>query len=441
MANPSPLPADEPALLAEVQPAAEPVVLVIDDEAVSRTLLRAHIQKLGYKAVAVSTAEEAIEVVATMPVDTIFCDIHLDGSDVDGIELAQKMFHHTDVPFIFVSGDDAPETIERIKMPNVAGYILKPIRKAEVLISLDFAHYKYKAEKALRDTNDRLNATLKKLGEAQSQLVQNEKMSSMGQLTTGIAHEINNPINFISACVRPLSRDLDIVFEVLGDYMLLHDLPESQREEHLAMILGMRAKLEFDELREEIAQLLDTITTGAQRTTEVVKILRNFTRADDGDVVSVDVNDCINSTIVLLNAQLGNTIFVTRHFGDIPPVPIRPGAINQVVMNILLNAVDAIRLHDAEGHIEIYTHYNRDLRSVVIAVEDSGPGISDEALQKAFEPFFTTKEVGSGSGLGLTIANSIVQSQGGAIVLRRLIARGTRVEIRLPIDQISDKRN
>jgi signal transduction histidine kinase len=274
----------------------------------------------------------------------------------------------------------------------------------------------------------KLNTALADLKEAQSQLVHSEKMASLGQLTAGIAHEINNPINFVSANVRPLQRDIAMLLDILARYSSLE--PTAEIGARLAELRELRSELEIDYIIEEIDKLIRGIDDGARRTAEIVKGLRNFSRVDESDLKRVDLHEGLDSTLVLLQNSYKDRIEVIRDYADIPDVECYPGQLNQVFMNLLTNAIQSI---DGPGTITIRTA--RDVDSVRVSIRDTGAGIPDEIRERIFDPFFTTKDVGKGTGLGLSITLGIIRKHHGLIEIDSAPGQGTTFTLTLPIDQ------
>ncbi len=284
---------------------------------------------------------------------------------------------------------------------------------------------KKKAHKTLADTYFQLNKAHEDLKVTQTKLVEAEKMASLGQLTAGIAHEINNPVNFISGNLHPLREDLNDLMEVLALYestIQSQGLGQQFRE-----VLEKQDQLDLDTVREEIRELMSGIEEGATRTSEIVQGLRTFARMDGGEPQIFDLHQGIDSTLALLKNQLGE-IEVIRDFGEIPPIEGYASRINQVFMNLFSNAIQAM---PAGGWLRIKTSYDGD-GFVNIAVQDTGEGIQEDVRQRIFEPFFTTKDVGKGTGLGLSISLGIVQQHHGNIIIESQLGHGTLVVVRLP---------
>jgi len=285
----------------------------------------------------------------------------------------------------------------------------------------------------LIESNVELNKTLEDLKQAQSQLVESEKMASLGQLTAGIAHEINNPINFVTANVNPLRRDVDILLEAFKfmEDVLLEDL---SLEEKQKKINEYKEEEDFDYLIIEIDQLLRGIHEGATRTAEIVKGLKIFSRLDEDDLKKADINEGLDSTLIIANNLLNNNITVVKNYGSIPLIECYAGKLNQVFLNIISNAAYAVhkQFEDQSGG-EIVIETTNDQESIFIKFTDNGIGMDAKTQQKIFEPFFTTKDVGEGTGLGMSIAYNTIKKHNGGIQLNSEPGKGTEFIIQLPI--------
>ncbi|QLZ68554.1 Adaptive-response sensory-kinase SasA [Legionella sp. PC1000] len=286
-----------------------------------------------------------------------------------------------------------------------------------------------RVEQRTRDLNEKniqLNHALDTLKQAETQLIQSEKMSSLGVLTAGIAHEINNPVNFISANIGPLKNDIEDIVQLLNKYGEI--TPETLIKEKLQEIAKYSDDIDLSFTLQETHNLLDGIEEGARRTANIVKDLRTFSRLDEGEKKHVNIHDNIDSTLTLLHNQFRDRITINKNYSDIPEVECFPGKINQVFMNILTNAVHAI---PEQGEITITTSKRND--RILISIRDTGTGMSKETIARIFEPFFTTKPVGKGTGLGLSISYSIVQEHHGTISINSVKGKGSEFIITLPI--------
>lgn len=284
--------------------------------------------------------------------------------------------------------------------------------------------------KELRDANTDLETALTNLKNAQTQLVDQEKMASLGQLTAGIAHEINNPINFVTSNVSPLKRDVSDVFEVLDKYGEITSGEQFDTEKEA--IEELKEEVELDFVRTEINSLLKGIEEGASRTAEIVRGLKVFSRMDEQDLKRVDLREGINSTLTLLRSSMHGRIDVERNYEVVGNVECYAGKLNQVFMNILSNSIHAILAANREhGSLKIAI-LNKDADNVLITIEDNGTGMPDHVKQRIFEPFFTTKKVGEGTGLGMSISYSIIEKHNGTIEVETKNGEGTKFLISLP---------
>jgi two-component system NtrC family sensor kinase len=274
---------------------------------------------------------------------------------------------------------------------------------------------------------DHLEQTYNNLVDTQAQLVQSEKMASLGQLTAGVAHEINNPINFVSAGIDSLRANFTDIIDVAQQYFALK--PADDTQERLRQLQRRKAEAEVEELIEESEQLFKTIKNGAVRTTEIVKSLRNFTRLDESKLKKADVHEGIDSTLVILNSQLKDrNIQIIKQYGELAPFNCYPGPLNQVFMNILSNAIQAM---PGEGAIHIQTSTKAGW--AVVSIKDNGVGMSEEVKKRIFEPFYTTKDVGEGTGLGLSITYGIIEKHLGKIEVKSTPGIGTAFILYLPL--------
>ncbi len=277
-----------------------------------------------------------------------------------------------------------------------------------------------------------LNTALDDLKQAQTQLIESEKMASLGLLTAGIAHEINNPINFVTSNVSPLRRDIDMLFDAMN-FMEGVAVSEKATGEKKAQLEEYKEEQEIDYLQTEITHLLNGIHNGASRTAEIVKGLRIFSRLDEDDLKPADLNEGIDSSMIILNNQLGK-IEVIRQYGDIPLVECYPGKLNQVFLNILSNAIYAVHKHFGEssgGRIIIATGINDG--NVLISIKDNGIGMDEQTQRKIFDPFFTTKGVGEGTGLGMSVVYNTIKKHNGSIKVNSVPGEGAEFILTLPL--------
>lgn len=286
---------------------------------------------------------------------------------------------------------------------------------------------------ALQTSNVELNKALSNLKEAQTQLVEAEKMASLGQLTAGIAHEINNPINFVTSNIKPLKLDFEDLKNLLKRYEAIS--PQDNITEKLADIEQFKQQIDIDYVHSEIDTLIRGIEDGANRTAEIVKGLRTFSRLDESDLKFVDLHEGLNSTMVLLRNNIPKNVQVIFHYGELPKIECFAGKLNQVFLNIINNALNAIKMKPEQGDesLTISTRYHESEKQVSISIRDSGIGMTEKVKEKIFEPFFTTKDVGEGTGLGLSIVFSIIEKHHGRIMVESEPGKGAEFIIYLPL--------
>jgi signal transduction histidine kinase len=285
------------------------------------------------------------------------------------------------------------------------------------------------AEAELRHSNLELTELNNKLSRAQQQLVQADKLASIGQLAAGVAHEINNPIGYIFSNFTTLQTYLDQLFEMLAAYEQAEAGMGSSAE--AAALRSRREQIDLDFLRTDIPALMAESREGIVRVRHIVQDLKDFSRVDaNQEWVWTDLHRGIDSTLNIVGNEVKYKADVVKEYGDIPDIECLPLQINQVVMNLVVNAAHAIG--EQRGRITVRTGTDGD-DQVWIEIGDNGSGIAPEALSRIFDPFFTTKAVGKGTGLGLSLAYGIVQKHGGRIEVETELGKGTCFRVRLPV--------
>jgi signal transduction histidine kinase len=286
------------------------------------------------------------------------------------------------------------------------------------------------AEAALLSRNAELNLLNAKLSKAQEHLIQSEKLASIGQLAAGVAHEINNPIGYIFSNFGALEKYLGDLFRMLDAY-------ESAESSHgnvqtQSKLQALRAELELDFLKQDIPTLMRESKEGIVRVRKIVQDLKDFSHVDlNPDWQFADLNQGIDSTLNVVNNELKYKADVVKEYGDIPEVQCLPSQINQVVMNLVLNAAHAMGTE--RGKITVSTGQEGD--KVWLEVADTGSGIAPDVVPRIFDPFFTTKPVGKGTGLGLSLSYGIIQKHQGSITVQTKMGTGTLMRVILPITQ------
>ena len=291
-------------------------------------------------------------------------------------------------------------------LAHEAAIALENARSYEALVALNARLEERVRErtKQLEDANRELAEAYAELKNAEVQLVQSEKMAALGRLVAGVAHEINNPVAFISSSVAPLRRRLETA--------------------------AADAPPEVAQLLADAREIVAVMARGAERTAAIVKDLRNFSRLDEATRKRVDLHDGLEVSLRLLESRWRDRIEIHRDYGTLPPVECDPGQVNQVFMNVLANACDAI---PERGNLWLTTRAEGD--QVRVTIRDDGVGMAPEVVSRIFDPFFTTKEVGGGTGLGLAISQGVVAAHGGWIEVESAPGRGATFRIILPLAQ------
>ncbi|MEA5520967.1 sensor histidine kinase [Limnoraphis robusta] len=280
-----------------------------------------------------------------------------------------------------------------------------------------------------------LRQAIKDLKTAQAQLIQSEKMSSLGQMVAGIAHEINNPISFIHGNITP-------ALEQIQDLLNLVDLYQQNCSQISPEVEAKIAEIDLEFIAEDLPKLLSSMKMGTQRIREIVLSLRNFSRLDEAEIKQADIHEGIDSTLLLLNHRLKPEIEVVKQYGNIPLIDCYPAQLNQVFMNIISNAIDA--LEEAKTHILYGVEFSVpsqitiqtepiNTQQIQVRIRDNGLGIRPEIKHKLFDPFFTTKKIGKGTGIGLSICYQIIQNHQGKIEVVSEYKKGAEFIITLPI--------
>jgi two-component system NtrC family sensor kinase len=419
----------------ERKPAKE-TILFIDDTPANLEILIRIFQKESYKVRAVTSGQKGIRAAENDPPDIILLDVNM--PDMNGYEVCRLLKQSENlkhIPVIFISA--LTETFDKVAAFESGGidYITKPIQIQEALARVKTHLSLRRYQQLLETRNKDLNEALNQLKETQSQLINSEKMASLGVLTAGIAHEINNPISFIYTSSLGLVKNIQFLLDLQNRY---DEILSKSDVSLLKEIKEYQSEHDFSERLSELTSLSENINNGAKRISGIVKSLRVFSRIDETDMKEIDLHEAIDSTLVLLQHKIINRIRIVKEYNSIPPICCFPARISQVLMNILSNAVESIETKpemNENEQIIINTGLItiNDNEFAVIQIRDSGTGIPTENIKKVFDPFFTTKPVGKGMGLGLSISNNIIREHGGKIEVTSQEGFGASFNILLPI--------
>jgi signal transduction histidine kinase len=406
-------------------------ILIVDDEEPVRVLFAKCLSE-RYTCVTAASVEEALTHLAESDFALVITDMIMPG--LSGVELLRKVTTtYPDTPVIMVSGVDRTQrALDAVRL-GAFDYLIKPcdldvlelsIERALERRALLRAARRYKRDLEARNTELARRKT--ELERLQAQIVHSEKMASLGQLAAGIAHELNNPVGFIYGNLDLLNECVVGLTELLTFYDTLQ-LPSAAS----ARVATIKEKIDYEVSLEDLRLIISDCRNGAERIRDIVQNLRTFSRLDEAEFKKTDIREGIDSTVRLLSRYYSaDNITLTRDYGDLPLVDAYAGQLNQVWMNLLVNAAQAVG--KSGGEVRITTRVEDD--SVVIAIKDTGCGIAPAHLNKIFDPFFTTKPVGEGTGLGLSISFGIVERHRGTINVESQPAQGTTFTVTLPIN-------
>jgi signal transduction histidine kinase len=413
-------------------------ILVVDDNSTNLSVISQALKKAGYKVRLAVDGETAISILEKCAIDRtknclpelILLDIQMPG--IDGFETCRRVKANPDthaIPIIFMTAvADAESKVTGLSLGAV-DYITKPFEQEEVIARVNI-HWK------LKQLTDNLEQQVKErtaaLQQAQVQVVQQEKLSALGQLVAGVAHEINNPLTFLASNIAPAK-------EYLADITKVLDLYKKHYPEPVPDIAREISELDLDFAIEDFFNLLDSMEVGTERIKDISLSLRNFARADRDTRIAIDLHEALNSTLLLLKHRLKEradrpAIEVMQNYCELPEIECYPGPIAQVFMNLLANAIDALE--------EAWEKERRSLKikistlalenKAIVRITDNGLGMTQEIQKHLFEPLFTTKTIGKGTGLGLSIARQIVtEKHGGVLFCKSIPGEGTEFTIEL----------
>ncbi len=396
-------------------------ILIVDDQTANLQVLATVLEFAGYVNVScLSDSRNLLSIFREVKPDLILLDLHM--PHVDGLaamdQLATVIPDEDYLPILMLTGDNTSEAKEKALSHGAHDFLSKPLNRTEVqlrvknLLQTRQLHRQLKAQNASLEEQvrertelaDELGRTNRKLRETQAHLIHSEKMSGLGQLVAGIAHEINNPVAFVINNIFIVQEGLAKLAAQAGD------LPEGAA----AKVTKMQARI-------------TDAHVGATRVKELVSKLRTFSRLDEGTLKTINIHESIESVLLFLRHKMEGRIEVERQYGEVETLTCLAGELNQVLMNIIANAIDAI---NGPGRITVTTAQQNG--HFVIRVRDTGKGIPEEIRSRIFDPFFTTKPIGQGTGLGLAISYGIMQAHQGSMEFSSHAGQGTEFTLKIP---------
>jgi len=433
----------------EIQP--NGTILIVDDNSANLGVLSDALSQAGFEVRVAKSGKMALERVKYALPDLILLDVMM--PEMDGFETCRRLQANpetTQIPVIFMTAlSDTANKVEGFQIGAV-DYITKPFQQEEVLARVKLHLKLHVLAEKLEEKNMLLEQKVVEVSKAyedlqqmQIKLIQSEKMSGLGQLAAGIAHEINNPINFIAGNLGHAQEYAHNLLKILRLYQEDYVNPTPR-------IQAAIDEIELEFLEEDFIKILKSINLGTQRIQEIVKSMRIFSRVDEAEVKTVNIHEGIDSTLTLLHHRLKAKpdhpeIELIKEYGQLPQVECHAGQLNQVFMNIISNAIDALdESNQQRSFAEIQQDPNRiqistkviDDNWVAIHISDNGRGVCETVGPKLFDPFFTTKPIGKGTGLGLSISYQIiVEKHGGRLYCQPVSGKGIEFVIEIPIRQ------
>ncbi|WP_346353285.1 sensor histidine kinase [Azotosporobacter soli] len=414
-------------------------VFVVDDDRFSRTLSNDLLSKEGYLIAEAKDGQEAVEQFAAHAPDVILLDVEM--PRMNGFEACRAikaLDSGRDIPVIFLTSRADEDFIAEAFANGAEDYLLKPVNPALLRhrVSRVLTNQRNK-EKVLRQ-NQSLAQALLKLKETQTHLIQQEKMAGIGQLAAGVAHEINNPLGFVSSNFETLDDYVGRLEAVMAKYRLLRqELSSAATNETLLALASeieeLERKKKIDFILEDLRSLFSESRDGLERVAKIIKALRAFSRIDvKNELEDYDLNEGLETTLVVARNEIKYIAEVETHFGQLPSIKALGNQVNQVLLNLIVNAAQAIKGAEINnGKIRLETF--ADASYVGCAITNNGPPIPEEIRHRLFEPFFTTKPVGQGTGLGLSISYDIIVSQhGGQLTFTSSKENGTTFILKIP---------
>ncbi|MBL1175121.1 sensor histidine kinase [Pantanalinema sp. GBBB05] len=424
-------------------------ILIVDDTPENIRFLASLLLNQGYNVRKALNGNMALTAVKSLLPDLVLLDITM--PEMDGYEVCKRLKEDTQtakVPVIFLSAlDNVADKVKAFQSGGV-DFITKPFQFEEVLARIQTQLTIQTLQVQLQVQNEQLRQALGDLQKTQVELLQKEKMAALGQLVAGIAHEINNPISFISGNLSPAKA-------YINDLLRLIELYQQEYPEPTPALQAAIAEVDLDFLVNDLEKLMGSMKTGVERIRSVILALRIFSRLDESDVKLVDLHEGIDSVLLLLQHRLNQErnleVEVIREYGVLPSVTCYASQLNQVFFNIISNAIEALETamkigkfavnHASAGTGERPTIWVKTevtaANTVIVRIKDNGLGIAEDAKPHVFEPFFTTKGIGQGMGLGLLTSYQIVtEKHQGNLTYSSVPGQGTEFMVEIPVAAI-----
>jgi len=425
-----------------------PLIMIVDDNPKNLQVLGSLLKENNYRVAVARDGKQVLEYLKTRQPDLILLDVMMPG--INGFEVCKTIKKNPrtkEIPVLFITAlADTDNKLEGFKAGG-EDYITKPFFKEEVLARVNVFIERQKTQEALVQSNTKLeewSQTLEKevrsrtmkLQQMQSHIIMQEKMASIGQLAAGIAHELNNPINFIYTNFVTLQNNFNGFKKVIHNYQHLAEKSEGiqTHAELIETIREQENEMHMDFVMKDLDTLFEETREGFKRSSYIINSMRDFSRADHTqDFAIFDINKGIQDTLAIARNEYKYHCEIDTEFGQLEPIECIPQQLNQVFLNIIVNAAQAIKSQDPndKGIIRIHTIMKGD--KIYCIISDNGSGIPDKIKKRIFEPFFTTKEVGQGTGLGLSISyDIIVNKHNGTLTVEKNSPKGTKFIICLP---------